>query len=75
MQILQSIGKVGPGFCLELCGRQDGGVAADQTNAMLAVVLTDDTFLASPQAAKLVRSVVRPLPTDPASLGFGGNPM
>ena len=31
--------------------------------------------LASPQAAKLVPSTVPPLPTEPASLGFGGGPV
>ena len=31
--------------------------------------------LASPQAAKLVPSTVPPLPTEPASLGFGGGPI
>lgn len=52
-----------------------GGCADDQTNAMLAVVLADDVSLASPQAAKLSHSVARPLPTEPASLGFGGSPL
>ena len=73
-----SVIKVGPGFCPEKrCRRQcaaaqQGG--GGQPKAMLAVVLTDDTSLASPQAANLVRSVVRPLPTETASAGFRREP-
>ena len=41
---------------------------------MLAVVRADDESLVPPQAAGLARSVARPLPTETASLGFGGSP-
>ena len=64
---------------------QGSGFAADQTNAMLAVVRADDESLAvvraddeslvPPQAAGLALSVARPLPTETASLGFGGSPV
>ena len=53
------------------CIWQDSGFAADQTNAMLAVVRADDESL-PPQAAGLALSVARPLPTETALLGFGG---
>ena len=53
---------------------QGSGFAADQTNAMLAVVRADDESLVPPQAAGLALSVARPLPTETASLGFGGSP-
>ena len=42
---------------------------------MLAVVRADDESLVPPQAAGLALSVARPLPTETASLGFGGNPV
>ena len=42
---------------------------------MLAVVRTDDESFVPPQAAGLALSVARPLPTETASLGFGGNPV
>ena len=54
---------------------QGSGFAADQTNAMLAVVRADDESLVPPQAAGLALSVARPLPTETASLGFGGSPV
>ena len=54
---------------------QGSGFAADQTNAMLAVVRADDESLVPPQAAGLALSVARPLPTEVASLGFGGSPV
>ena len=57
------------------CIWQDSGSAADQTNAMLAVVRVDDESLVPPQAAGLALSVARPLPTETASLGFGGSPV
>jgi len=38
------------------------------------VVVTSSASLASPQAAKLTRSAVPPLPTKTASLGFRGDP-
>ena len=41
---------------------------------MLAVVRADDDSLVPPQAAGLALSVARPLPTETASLGFGGSP-
>ena len=40
---------------------------------MLAVVRADDESLVPPQAAGLALSVARPLPTETASLGFGGS--
>ena len=55
------------------CIWQGSGFAADQTNAMLAVVRADDESLIPPQAAGLALSVARPLPTETASLGFGGS--
>ena len=57
------------------CIWQGSGFAADQTNAMLAVVRADDEALVPPQAAGLVLTVARPLPTETASLGFGGSPV
>ena len=75
---------VGVGFCPQLggvgpypaqCIWQGSGFAADQTNAMLAVVRADDESLVPPQAAGLALSVARPLPTETASLGFGGSPV
>ena len=42
---------------------------------MGGIVGTSYGSLASPQAAKLVPSTVPPLPTEPASLGFGGGPV
>ena len=72
------------GFCPQLGGVgpcpargiwQGSGFAADQTNAMLAVVRADDESLVPPQAAGLALSVARPLPTETASLGFGGSPV
>ena len=66
------LGGVGP--CPAQCIWQGSGFAADQTNAMLAVVRADDESLVPPQAAGLALSVARPLPTETASLGFGGSP-
>ena len=72
------------GFCPQLGGVgpcpargvwQGSGFAADQTNAMLAVVRADDESLVPPQASGLALSVARPLPTETASLGFGGSPV
>ena len=42
---------------------------------MLAVVRADGESLVPPQAAGLALSVARPLPTETASLGFGGSPV
>ena len=67
--------KWGAGLCPAQCIWQDSGFAADQTNAMLAVVRADDESLVPPQAAGLALSVARPLPTETASLGFGGSPV
>ena len=39
------------------------------------VVRADDESLVPPQAAGLALSVARPLPTETASLGFGGSPV
>ena len=63
------------GLCPAQCIWQGSGFAADQTNAMLAVVRADDESLVPPQAAGLALSVARPLPTETASLGFGGSPV
>ena len=65
----------GVGPCPAQCIWQGSGFAADQTNAMLAVVRADDESLVPPQAAGLALSVARPLPTETASLGFGGSPV
>ena len=54
---------------------QGSGFAADQTNAMLAVVRADDESLVPPQAAGLALSVARPLPIETALLGFGRSPV
>jgi len=67
------LGGVGP--CPAQCIWPGSGFAADQTNAMLAVVRADDESLVPPQAAGLALSVARPLPTETASLGFGGSPV
>ena len=67
--------KWGAGPCPARCVWQGSGFAADQTNAMLAVVRADDESLVPPQAAGLALSVARPLPTETASLGFGGSPV
>ena len=67
------LGGVGP--CPAQCIWQGSGFAADQTNAMLAVVRADDESLVPPQAAGFAHSVARPLPTETASLGFGGSPV
>jgi hypothetical protein len=72
--ILQNVDKVGPGFCPEYVRKAGSGIAADQTNAMLAVVRADDEPLASPQAGRLVLSVARPLPTETATAGFRREP-
>ena len=67
--------KWGVGPCPARCVWQGSGFAADQTNAMLAVVRADDESLVPPQAAGLALSVACPLPTETASLGFGGSPV
>ena len=40
----------------------------------LSLVVTSSVSLASPQAVKLAHFAAPPLPTEPASLGFGGDP-
>ena len=82
MGFCPQLGGVGP--CPAQCVWQGSGFAADQTNAMLAVVRADDESLAvvraddeslvPPQAAGLALSITRPLPAETASLGFGGSP-
>ena len=72
MGFCPQLGGVGP--CPAQCIWQGSGFAADQTNAMLAVVRADDESLVPPQAAGLALSVARPLPTETASLGFGESP-
>ena len=67
--------NLGAGLLPARCIWQGSGFAADQTNAMLAVVRADDESLVPPQAAGLALSVARPLPTETASLGFGGSPV
>ena len=73
MGFCPQLGGVGP--CPAQCIWQGSGFAADQTNAMLAVVRADDESLVPPQAAGLALSGARPLPTETASLGFGGSPV
>ena len=73
MGFCPQLGGVGP--CPAQCIWQGSGFAADQTNAMLAVVRADDESLVPPQAAGLALTVARPLPTETASLGFGGSPV
>ena len=44
-------------------------------NYTTSFVLAISISFASPQAARLTHSAARPLPTEPASLGFGGVPL
>ena len=67
--------NLGAGLCPAQSVWQGSGFAADQTNAMLAVVRADDESPVPPQAAELALSVARPLPTETALLGFGGSPV
>ena len=77
---------MGPGFCPQLggvgpcpaqCIWQGSGFAADQTNAMLAVGGTSCISLISVAAAdeNSLTPLHRLLPTETASLGFGGSPV
>ncbi|OUQ83795.1 hypothetical protein B5E42_03790 [Flavonifractor sp. An10] len=50
------------------------GQGKNQPRIVARFVGTSSRSFASPQAAKLVPSTVPPLPTEPASLGFGGAP-
>ena len=60
--------------------REIAGTISADMNRLFAVqekaqsVVARSTSLASPQAAKLTRSAAPPSPTEPASLGFGGDP-
>ena len=56
-----------------------GSITADMNRLFAAQekaqsVVARSTSFASPQAAKLTRSAAPPSPTEPASLGFGGDP-
>ena len=76
---------MGVGFCPEFGCRalpargiwQGSGFAADQTNAMLAVGGTSCISLVSVAAAdeNSLTPLHRLLPTETASLGFGGSPV
>ena len=76
---------MGVGFCPEFgcrampaqCIWQGSGFAADQTNAMLAVGGTSCISLVSVAAAdeNSLTPLHRLLPTETASLGFGGSPV
>ena len=69
------LGGVGP--CPAQCIWQGSGFAADQTNAMLAVGGTSCISLVSVAAAdeNSLTPLYRLLPTETASLGFGGSPV
>ena len=69
------LGGVGP--CPAQCIWQGSGFAADQTNAMLAVGGTSCISLISVAAAdeNSLTLLYRLLPTETASLGFGGSPV
>ena len=68
--------KWGVGPCPARCVWQGSGFAADQTNAMLAVGGTRCISLISVAAAdeNSLTPLHRLLPTETASLGFGGSP-
>ena len=67
----------GCGACPAQCIWQGSGFAADQTNAMLAVGGTSCISLVSVAAAdeNSLTPLHRLLPTETASLGFGGSPV
>ena len=69
--------KWGAGPCPAQCIWQGSGFTADQTNAMLAVGGTSCISLISVAAAdeNSLTPLHRLLPTETASLGFGGNPV
>ena len=69
--------KWGVGPCPAQCIWQGSGFAADQTNAMLAVGGTSYISLISVAAAdeNSLTPLHRLLPTETASLGFGGSPV
>ena len=68
---------MGAGPCPAQCIWQGSGFAADQTNAMLAVGGTSCISLVSVAAAdeNSLTPLHRLLPTETASLGFGGSPV
>ena len=77
MGFCPQLGGVGP--CPAQCVWQGSGFAADQTNAMLAVGGTSCISLVSVAAAAAadensLTPLHRLLPTETASLGFGGSP-
>ena len=69
--------NLGAGLCPARCIWQGSGFAADQTNAMLAVGGTSCISLVSVAAAdeNSLTPLHRRLPTEIASLGFGGSPV
>ena len=69
--------NLGAGLCPARCVWQGSGFAADQTNAMLAVGGTSCISLISVAAAdeNSLTPLYRLLPTETASLGFGGSPV
>ena len=73
MGFCPQLGGVGP--CPAQCVWQGSGFAADQTNAMLAVGGTSCISLVSVAAAdeNSLTPLHRLLPTETASLGFGGS--
>ena len=75
MGFCPQLGGVGP--CPAQCVWQGSGFAADQTNAMLAVGGTSCISLISVAAAdeNSLTPLHRLLPTETASLGFGGSPV
>ena len=75
MGFCPQLGGVGP--CPAQCIWQGSGFAADQTNAMLAVGGTSCISLVSVAAAdeNSLTPLHRLLPTETASLGFGGSPV
>ena len=75
MGFCPQLGGVGP--CPAQCVWQGSGFAADQTNAMLAVGGTSYISLISVAAAdeNSLTPLHRLLPTETASLGFGGSPV
>ena len=75
MGFCPQLGGVGP--CPAQCIWQGSGFAADQTNAMLAVGGTSYISLISVAAAdeNSLTPLHRLLPTETASLGFGGSPV
>ena len=71
------LGGVGP--CPAQCIWQGSGFAADQTNAMLAVAVGGTSCISLVSVAAADENSLTPLhrllPTETASLGFGGSPV